>query len=135
MLPRYYHYDDMRQEDAQKVIDLLEQWFKDIESGIANTRLPDFDGKRYSEEECDRLIKLVDDLIDNEINMHPGHWDFIGRQTKGTPITQGADFNRLQGLAREAFAQAVYAKIEEVFRPRENLAAPVSNTPYDGLFH
>ncbi len=92
-------------------IALLDVWFWKIENKVI--ALPNRTGKRYDEETCNKLIIYIDDFIKNEVVSHPQYWKNEGAKSKGVDIDTPADFNRLEGISREAFAQEVYTLKEK----------------------
>ncbi len=84
---------------SEAIIDVMDEWFWAIEDGSANQRTPDLDGRRFSEQECDELIHLIDDYSDAQLALGWG---------KNKGIDVGPGFERLEGSAREAFTQDVY---------------------------
>lgn len=101
--------------DTQKVIDVLEEWFWAIEDGSANQRMPDPDGEKISAGRIDALIDTIDKFIEGQVTYSAVYFANKGKETKGKPMNEPAEFNRLEGAAREAFAQDVFRKIKEVY--------------------
>jgi len=81
------------------IIALLDDWFWMIEDGVTDKRLPNPVGRKVTTEEADRLIKHLDDDAAKEVH-NSGYWEKRN-------IDLPPDFNRLKGLSRIAFAQAI----------------------------
>jgi len=106
-------------EPVAQVIDVMEDWFQAIEAGTANKRLPDISGTRYTKEEVDDFIDRIDKFFESELSHHADYHARIGIRTSGVPMNVPPEFNRLRGAAREAFMQALRAKLREVIIPQE----------------
>ncbi len=100
---------------VQEVIDVLEDWFKAIGDGSADLRVPSPFGMKVTEEQADRLIQVIDDYILYELYEHPDFHAKAGIESKGKPMDIPADFARLKGLARIAFAQDVFMVTRKVY--------------------
>ena len=122
-------------DKAELIMDVLEEWFDAIEDGTANDRMPDLMGKRYSEEEIDSTIRSIDLYFEGQLH-NLTYWAWQGEkgreyveldrdtnefkvmskiEPRGVPIDTPPEFNRIEGIAREAFVQDVKAKMEEVY--------------------
>lgn len=95
----------MDAQDAQKVIDVLEDWFQAVEKDEANSRIPDTNYKRFTKKECDELINMIDDYINEQIR----------RGWMRGEVDAGSDFYRISSdSAREAMAQDLYRVCESI---------------------
>ncbi len=98
-------------EKAQRIIDILDEWFWAIENGTANRRRPDPDGQRYDADYVDNFIRTVDEFFKDELRRNARYWrgEVIKKPDlkSGKPIDIPPEFNRLEGAAREAFVQEV----------------------------
>lgn len=101
---------------AQAVISVMEDWFQAIEAGTAPDRMPDPKGERYPSRYIDKFIQVIDSFFAEEIKKNRDYWKgegYIKPQLKnGKPIDSPPDFNRLQGMAREAFVQELKKTIK-----------------------
>lgn len=99
----------------KKVIDALERWFWAIENGTSDKWYPDPKGQRYSQEEVDRFVKMIDWEFEFELLNHPDYHAREGQKTRGIPMELPPEFNRLTGASREAFVQDIKRVAEEAF--------------------
>jgi len=94
----------------EAVINCMDDWFWAIEDGTASKRMPDPSGKRYSKEEVDKTIGILDWEFQNELQGQFGaprpYWTSQG-------MDMPPDFNRLQGMSREAFVQRMFETISK----------------------
>lgn len=108
---------EITEAQAGSIVGVLEDWFNAIEGGYADLRTPDPFGEKVSPEKADELIAVIDDYIAFELHEHPDFHARAGWESKGKTMDMPADFNRLEGASRIAFAQDVFKKIREVFPP------------------
>lgn len=99
-------------DHAERVMEIMDEWFWMLENGTAQSKHPDM-GDPISQQETEHIIKTIDDFILNEVTKYPGYFRRVGMYTKDKTIDLPADFNRLEGGARLAFAQAVRGVIKE----------------------
>lgn len=87
-----------------KTIALLEDWFRAIENGTSDERMPDLTGKRFDEATVNLFIGMIDTYFEGQI-LYTEYFHRRGMETKGKIIDMPVSFNRLKGLSREAFMQ------------------------------
>ena len=115
----YHNDDDPPSELVKRVIACLQEWFNAIEDGTANDRLPDPNGRRFTEKETEEFIKVIDDYTEWEVTQHK---DYHGRQgivMTGVPMDLPTTFYELEGASREAFMQDV-KEVYRKFREEQN---------------
>jgi len=103
-------------EDVAAVIAVLEDWYQAIEEGTANKRMPNPTARRFSDAECAKLLRIIDEYIQWELDFHPAYWShYSPNRVDKLAISAPAQMYRIEGNAREAFAQDVDKKLKEIF--------------------
>lgn len=100
---------------AKRVMNVLEDWFNAIEEGTANNRMPNPNGKMFDEEICDKLIKEIEEQTTYEVYFNNTYHAKVGMATEGVVMDAPSGFDRLEGQARQAFAQDIYDILVEVY--------------------
>jgi len=88
-------------------ITVMEEWHDAILNGTANKRSPSLQGKRYTEEEVDKVIDAVMGCFRHELEAHGQYHANVGISQRGKPMDTLPLFDQLEGTAREAFVQDI----------------------------
>ena len=111
-------------EAIDAVISVMDEWFWAIEDGKANKRFPDPEGVAVSKEDADNIIAYIDWEIKREVTSSTHYFGV----EHGMDVP--ADFNRLKGQARIAFAQALLVAKSKMGLERGMLGAFAFPTSY-----
>lgn len=90
---------------VKRVIGVLQDWFEAMEARTANHRHPSI-GCTVTDEQANRLIEVIDESFENEINKYPEYWA-NRKQVEAPP-----QFSRLELHARRALAEDIRSVLE-----------------------
>lgn len=107
----YIHDTNRASDPVEEVTDIMEKWFDRLEDGTAKNFYPNPKGMKVSPAEADRIIKYIDFEINFELRVYTA-WH--GNRGHDYP----AEYDRLPGVARIAFAQEILEAKERLGIPR-----------------
>lgn len=100
-------------EPAKKVIDVLQSWYQLKRGGLTDLIAPTLDGSRplFKKDDVNDMVRIIDKEFELELHYSRDYW------RDGFGITEPPRFSELDGKARLAFVQDLWAVLQNVTIP------------------